>query len=492
MLQKAIVCLLALLAAGPLVSYGQSVDSLTNKVVNFPSKLFSRIRSKSADVDQQLSRQTEKYLEKMARREQRLKEKLSKADSAGASRLFANSGQQYAGMIQKLNGDSTVHSKATTGTTYLPYMDSLQTSMRFLQQNPQLLNAGKDVGLAQQASAQLQQTQSRLNATEEVKAFVQQRKELIKQYLSRYTNLPSGLDKEYQGLNTEMYYYAQQVQRYKDMLNDPDQLEKKALSLLNQTSAFQAFMKSNSQLASFFSLPGNASNPATPQAALAGLQTKDQMQQLMQGQIAPGGTGGMSTLGQNVQSAQSQLSALKDKISKYGAGGENIESPNFTPNDQKTKPFWGRLEYGVSLQTSRTNYNFPTVTDLGLSVGYKLNKNNSVGLGASYKLGWGSGIGHIALSSQGVGLRSFLNIRIKNSWSATGGLEYNYETPFSSLKQIDHLSDWTQSGLIGVSKTVSVKSRLLKKTSLQLLFDLLSFRQVPKTQPILFRVGYGF
>lgn len=501
-------------------SYGQSADSAMNKVLNFPSKLFSRIQSKSANLDQQLTQQTEKYLEKMEKREERLKKKLSKTDSAGAARLFAGTGQQYATMLQKFRSDTSVNKSGGYSGPYQPYADSLQTSLAFLQKNPQLLGAtgaqvqGQVAGLQGQvgqlqqlqgasgqlqqlqgASAQLQQLQAKMSGTDEVKAFLQQRKEQIKQYLSQYTHLPGGLNQEYQGMNADMYYYSQQVQHYKDMLNNPDELEKKALAILDQTATFQSFMKNNSQLAGLFGLPGNASNGAgggAPQVALAGLQTRDQLQQMIQGQIAPGGTGGTAAVGQSVQSAQSQLSALKDKLSQYGAGGENIESPDFKPNDQKTKNFLGRLEFGVNMQTSRTNYDFPTVTDFGLSLGYKLNQHNSVGVGASYKLGWGNGINDIALTSQGVGLRSFVNIQVKGSWSATGGLEYNYETPFTSVHQIDHLSYWTPSGLVGVSKTVSVKSRVFKKTSVQLLWDFLSYEQVPKTQPILFRMGYGF
>jgi hypothetical protein len=132
------------------------------------------------------------------------------------------------------------------------------------------------------------------------------------------------------------------------------------------------------------------------------------------------------------------------------------------------------------------------VSDLGLSVGYKLSNKSTVGVGASYKLGWGNGIQHIAFSSQGAGLRSFLEIELKKSFSATGGLEYNYTTPFSSYQQLRQWNDWTKSGLIGISKTVSMKSRVFKKTKLQLLWDFLSYQQVPRTQPILFRIGYNF
>jgi hypothetical protein len=473
--------------------YAQATDSAKPGVLDFPSRLFARLQKKSADLNQQLTKQTEKYLERMARQEARLKKKLSHTDSAAASRLFAGSSQQYAAMIQKFKGDTTISKSVPFTGTYQPYADSLSTALRFMQQNPQLLSsAGKDASQLQSASAQMQQLQAKMQGSTEVDAFVQQRKAMIKQYLSQLTHLPAGLDKEYQQFNASMYYYAQQVQHYKDMLNNPDELAKKALSVLSQTSAFQNFMKTNSQLASLFGLPGNAASPASPQAALAGLQTRNQLQQMIQGQIAPGGSGGMNAMQQNVQSAQSQISALKDRLSQYGTGGGNIESPNFNPNNQRTKSFWGRLEYGFNLQTSRTNIDFPTVTDFALTIGYKLNNSNSLGVGASYKMGWGSGINHIAITSQGVGLRSYLNIKIKGSFSATGGFEYNYATPFSSLKQLHNLDWWTKSGLIGVMKTVSVKNRYLKRTTLQLLWDFLSYQQVPKTQPILFRVGYGF
>jgi hypothetical protein len=496
MWNKLTVCLLMGLLSGCIVSYGQQVDSVASKLINFPTKLFSRVQSKAADLDKQLTKQTEKYIRQMAKREARLQKKIAKVDSAAAKRLFAGSAESYAALLRKFKNDTAGGKLGSE--PYQPYTDSLRTSLNFLQQNPQLLNAaGKDATALQaqlQGSAgQLQQLQAKMQGTDAVNTFIQQRKDQLKAYLSQYTQLPPGLNNAYQGLNQRMYYYTQQLTHYKEMLNNPDELEKKALAVLDQTAAFQNFMKNNSQLASLFGLPGTAGNGAnaTTAQALAGLQTRDQLQQMVQGQLSGGGGNAMQALQQNLESGQSQLDALKNKISQYGQGGQNIESTDFTPNDQKTKTLWKRLEYGVNMQTTRTNYAFPLVTDFGLSLGYKLSNNNTVGVGGSYKMGWGSGINHIAISSQGAGLRSFLNIHIKGSWSATGGLEYNYETPFVSLQQINHLSYWTQSGLIGIMKTVSLKSPVLKKTTLQLLWDFLSYQQVPRTQPILFRIGYG-
>src|SRR5262249_6706267 len=160
--------------------------------------------------------------------------------------------------------------------------------------------------------------------------------------------------------------------------------------------------------------------------------------------------------------------------SSLGAGNGDVEMPDFKPNDQRSKTFLKRLEYGANFQTTRNNYMFPTVTDFGASVGYKLGHGNIVGVGASYKLGWGNGIQHVHFSNGGVGLRSFLQVKLKGTFSASGGFEYNYTTPFTAFQQLRQLEYWTKSGLVGVTKTVSMKSSVFKKTTLSLLWDFLS------------------
>ena len=117
---------------------------------------------------------------------------------------------------------------------------------------------------------------------------------------------------------------------------------------------------------------------------------------------------------------------------------------------------------------------------------------DDVGIGAAMKIGWGTGFNHIAVTGQGVGLRSFVDIALKGSFSATGGFEYNYTAPFTEYQQLRQIQECTKSGLIGISKTVSTKSRLLKQTKLSLLWDFLSYQNVPQTEPLIFRVGYNF
>jgi hypothetical protein len=448
----------------------QPMDSIADKAAGFPSRLLGKLQARTNKLNSQLTQQTTTWLQKMQRREDKLRRMLSAIDSACAKKLFDGSQQQYAALAQKIQTDTGNSATGLKGT-YLPYVDSLQGAMKFLG-----------------AGSQAQALQAKMADAGEAQAFVQQRKQQIGQYISQHTDLQNVLGKQFAGLNQDVYYYSQQLRQFKEMWEHSDQLEQKALTILNKLPAFRQLMLNNSQLAGLFHLPGNYASPES----LAGLQTKDQVAQQIQAQVASAGPDGASALQSNLQSAESQLDGYKDKLSKLGQGNGNMDMPDFKPNDQKTKTFFQRLEYGFNFQTTHNNYYFPTVTDFGLSLGYRLGHSNVVGVGTSYKVGWGNGIQHIAVTSQGVGLRSFLEIKVKKTWSATGGFEYNYATPFTSFQDIKAIERWTKSGLVGVSKQVSMKGKFFKQMKLQLLWDFLSYQSLPKTQPVLFRIGYNF
>jgi hypothetical protein len=471
------------------VTHAQNVDSAIDKATNFPSKLFNRISGQTASLNQQLTRQTTKYLQKMARKEARLKAQLYKTDSAKAAALYPNDPQQqYAALIAKFKQDSS-RVFSSMGPEYLPHVDSLNGMLGFLSKNPSLLKGGiPEQAQAQAALAQVQQLQAKLQQADAIKQFIQARKTQIQQYLSQYTSLPSGVGNTLQGYNKEAYYYAEQVREYRQMLNDPDKMIQTALGLLQKLPAFNSFMQKNSFLAGLFGVPSGYDNPQGP----IGFQTRDQVMSMIQSQVSQGGSGGMSAIQNSLSTAQNDINNLHNKLSSLGGGSGDMGMPNFKPNDQRTKTFFKRLEYGTYFQTTPATTYYPSYSDIGLTLSYKLGHQNLVGVGASYKLGWGQPIQHIALSSQGVGLRSFIDINLKKSFSLTGGYELNYLTPFSSFQDIRLLSRWTPSGLIGVTKTVSMKSTVFKKTQISLLWDFLSYEQTPRTQPFVFRMGYTF
>ena len=153
---------------------------------------------------------------RLARREKKLQRQLSKVDSAGAKQLFANSQLQYQQLTDKINGKTGKVNQVLRGE-YLPGMDSLKTSLSFLQKNNQIL--GKDIQQKAQGSlANVNELQSKLQQTEQVKAFIQQRKQQIRDALSKYTKLPKGITNSVSGFNKQAYYYGQQIREYKDKI----------------------------------------------------------------------------------------------------------------------------------------------------------------------------------------------------------------------------------------------------------------------------------
>jgi hypothetical protein len=208
-----------------------------------------------------------------------------------------------------------------------------------------------------------------------------------------------------------------------------------------------------------------------------------------------GGGGGSDYLQQQMSQAQGELSKLKDKVNQFGGGSSDMEMPDFKPNSQKTKSFLKRIEYGANIQSQKTNFLLPVTSDLAITAGYKLNDKSIIGIGASYKLGWGSGWKNIKLTSEGIGLRSYINWKLKpifgkiEGFWISGGYERNYQHAFTKSDQLKDVNAWQTSGLLGLTK----KYKIGKKTNnFQMLWDFLSYQQVPRRQPILFRVGYVF
>lgn len=450
--------------------------------ISLPSKYVATVSATAATLESKLDKKTAKLLHKLQQQETRIYKKLQKNDSTKAKALLEQSEAQY----KKLEQNITKLGKK--GNTYIPSLDTLTSSLKFLQQNPELLKLKDNAGQLTGAMDKVQGLQQQFNKAELVKKFIKERKQTLTHQLQGI-----GFIKELKQINKQVYYYQAQVNEYKEILKDHKKAERKAIELLSQTKLFKEFMQKNSQLASLFRLPANnPSDPAALNASLAGLQTRAQVNNLLQQQLSA--PGAMEQFQQNMQDAQSQLNSLKEKYLKVpSAGGDlgEVMPDGFRPNQQKVKSFKDRLEYNTDFQSQRSNGYFPTTSDIGLSVGYKLNDKSIIGIGAAYKLGWGRNIQNINISHQGIGLRSYVDWKIKGGFWLTGGYEQNYRQQFNSIAVLKDLSAWQQSGLIGLSKQVNLNSKIFKRTSVKLLWDFLSYQQVPRTQPILFRVGYG-
>lgn len=463
----------------PFIS-AQDTAVLVGKITR---KYTDKVTQKAEKVGKSLDKQSGKMLARLQNQCKNVYKALHKIDSNTAKSFLLNSQQQYEATLAKLKDKSDRKLKGVK--TYVPGLDSASGVLRYLNKMPSastIPGGGKIAGaLAATAGAG-----HALDGAAEVKKLVQQQQQQLKSLTARYKNL--GIAKQLKAYNKEMYYYSQRIQQAKQTLNDPEKIEKQVLKLLGKNPDFHNWMQQNGQLAQIFGAPGNASTAQN----LAGLQTRQSVQALVQNRLGGSLQQAQQAISGAVQNAQGQLSSVRSRLQqlgngRFGNGSGDMTMPDFRPNSQKTKKLVERLEYGVNLQSKGRSSWQPSTTDIGLSLGYKLNDKSTIGIGAAYKLGWGTPIKNIQFSHQGIGLRSYFDYKLKGSLWLSGGYEQNYNSSFRSFDVLRNYSVWQHSGLVGLNKKIKQGKRTVET---KLLWDFLSYRQIPKTQAILFRIEY--
>lgn len=268
--------------------------------------------------------------------------------------------------------------------------------------------------------------------------------------------------------------------------NDPDKAVKRLLDLAYRQPAFASFFKNNSQFAAIFGMNsaslGGAGNGTVP---IAGLQERMQISQaLTQSGLS------MPAVPQNAMmpNFSSPFEALKQRINQTGASGYEDLFTSTDITQQQRKPFFRHFEIGVNLQTSRSRNGFPASADMGISIGYKIKKQAVIGVGAAYKLGIGESLQKIALSNEGIELRTFADVKIKKSFWATAGYELHHYKAFQSIAEISKYNLWQRSVLVGISKKIQIGNK--KSAKMQILWQPISFPANSISSPIKFRIGY--
>lgn len=456
-------------------------DSLMAKAGQVPQKYLSQVNNKSRQLEKQVDKRTAKALDRMIKQEKKLQRKLSKIDSLAAKNIFTKSIDSLGGLKARLKSKTGKYEKLANGQ-YFGYLDTLSNSLGFLKESKQLLGKSKEAqGKLAKSMESVKALQSKLAQAENVKNYIRERKQLLKAQLGQYT----ALTKDLQKINKEAYYYAQQLKEYKEVFKDSKKAEKKALELLQKVPAYKDFLSRNSQLASLFNLSSSSSGDLAQQ--LEGLQTRTQVEQLIQQRLGSGGPDARQAVSQQMEAARSQFDELKKNFPDLDNAAD---MPDFKPKELKTKSLLQRLEFGTNVQFQRSTQFFPTTGDFAGQVGYKFSKNGILGLGASYKLGMGTGFNNIRFSHQGVGFRSFGDYKLKGTFFVNGGFEYNYNQPFADAAQLYRQNNWSRSALIGISKKYKINNKL--KGTMVLLYDFLANSQVPRLDPVKFRLGYNF
>ncbi|RXK58569.1 hypothetical protein ESA94_18225 [Lacibacter luteus] len=460
-------------------------SSLFNRILSFPDKVFGRIDKEANKFEQKLTQQTDKYLNKLQRQEEKLKRKLWRTDSIKAKEVFGDIKGRYNRLRTELHQTQTEAQQHTTA--YNGHLDSLGTAMKYLQNNLAFQQAGalqNKVGANVQSIASLK---NKLNQTDLIRKQIQQRQQELKAHLQ---NTP--LAKEFQKFKKEVYYYQAQVKEYQEALKDPKKLGAKLLNVAKKVPAFQDFFSRNSELANVFQLPNSNGQYANMASINSSFPTRQMVTSAIVNNI--GNVQNPSQLiQQGIQNGSSYVNNLSNRVNNAinaPVSGNDVALPDYKVNPQKTKSFLKRLELGTTIQTNKANFYFPATSDLSVILGYKISDKGTVGIGTSGKIGWGHGWNRIQVTYQGVGLRSFLDLKVKGNFWITGGGEMNYRSQFQNIEVLKNYSAWQKSALLGISKKYSIGKKW--KGNVQLLYDFLAKDQVPQSQNFVFRVGYTY
>jgi hypothetical protein len=445
-------------------------------------KTLDKLSQSYAGLDKSINQQSNDIVDRFQKQELKLRNMLQKKDSSAAQQLFSNSEATFQMLKSKLQQPLSTNTISSL-KNYVPGLDSVKTALQFLNKS------GLSIAGNQRATAligQINQLQASFQNANSIKEYLSQREANLQQDLSQF-----GLSNKLAGLNKQVFYYQQELSQYKEILNDQQKQQQAILSVIKTIPAFQKFWQNNSTLSQLFPMPGNTGTVL----AGVGLQTSIQVGKNIQQRLGTNMDDGEANASQFMQqqiggAGQTQMDQLKDKLDKLNLGSGNSEMtlPDFAPAYTNRKSFFDRLELGFNIQNNNSTNFLPTITNLGLSLGYKLSKNATIGFGVSYLLGLGAGINHIRLSNQGIGFQNFVNIKIKGSIWLTGGFEYNYMQQFSSISSIKNLELWQKSALMGLMKKYNVGK---KSGNIQLLYDFLAAREVPQSQPLKIRFGFN-
>lgn len=451
--------------------YMIDVDSVAQHVQILPDKYLSAVKHSSARVERLVNKRTDKLLRRLLKEERKMKMRLRKIDTVVANDIFAKSIDSLEQLRAQLK--HRVAGRLFSGNNYL---DSLGSVMSFLGEKGAFSGVGGDQ--LSDVRNSISALQGKLQQADQIKAYIRRHKRDLQQQLSKYAGFPKAL----QRINKEAYYYGQQVNEYKQLLKDKKSAAAKAMQVLNKLPVYNDFLQRHAQIVGIFNGSLTENNIMEGQD---GLQTRGLVERLLQQRFG-GDPVSRQVVSQQMEQASSQLSTLKESFPDL----DNAEEmPDFKPNPMKTKCFVQRLGFGGNIQFQKSSRNFPTTADIGGQVGYKFHRNGSAGLGASYKLGLGTGWDNIVIRHQGVGVRSFFDWKLKGIFFVNGGFEQNYVRTIVHASQLKDWSGWQASALLGISIKYKISAGL--KGNVLLLYDFLAKGNKPPGSPVKLRLGYS-
>ncbi|MDR3713342.1 MAG: hypothetical protein P4L51_11035 [Puia sp.] len=226
----------------------QAQDTTSLQYQKMQKQYVVAVNQKVSAFNKQVDQYTGKALDKMIRQEKKMQQKVAKVDAVKAKLLFAysiDSLQKFKTLIQAKTGKI---GRFFTGR-YFPYLDTMKQSLGFFNKFKGAMDsAGKMQSQLNNSMSSVGGMESRLATVQNINEYMKQREQVLQSQLSSFPGLSGNLV----NLNKQALYYQAQIGEYKNVVQEPEKIEKLTVSTLEKFPAFQQYLQQHSQLAGIF------------------------------------------------------------------------------------------------------------------------------------------------------------------------------------------------------------------------------------------------
>lgn len=444
---------------------------------------YIELNTKSLDkYHQRIRREQNKLLKRLSRKEQKLLKQLRKEDSLAYARLQSNP-LRYDSIRSLLQADSSTKLAKTKNKTHAA-VDSLKKIQHYLQTQANGFNGTfSKANTAGVSTDKLNSLQTDLNYQGYINQLIDQKTQGLKGL---------GNNKPLTGIQKDVFYARSRMKSWKQLADDPDKAEEKALEWLQGTEGFdKAFQQQG----------GNNMHSANSVEELEkmGYQTKRQLNEQLQKQFGNNLGNVQQQMGQQIGDWQDQTQGIGGKAkglqqqvkttttdlkdTKQSLTGlKHTQKPSFKINPMRGLPFRERIEKSYTYQTKRATPDGkqPAMLELAGMAGYKHTPKLITGIGISANIGLGQNWNNIRLNLQGIGIRTYASWEWQYGIAAYAGYERQYkqisgwqlnkEINTTDIQPTTHNTrQYSESVLLGLSKRYRMNREW--DGAVQLLYD---------------------
>ncbi|GEM_PF-352727 len=398
------------------------------------------LESRTTSLDKYLQRSQkiqDRLLKKLRKKEARFAKQLQQKDSAAYAQYIAMPLSYDS--IATIAKDSTFLAKSPKKRNAT--IDSLKKIQGFAQEQVSKLSGISSVadkaGL-EGYTQKLEGLQQQLNAEQQVKELIARRTKSLES-LAGNTNI-SGL----KSIQKEVFYAGEKIKAWKELSQEPDEAEAKALEFLQGSDGFDQYFNKDKNTA----WGGLGDNATAADLERMGFQTKRQTSEMLQQTFGNNLNSLQQGMSEQIQQFQEQIGEIGGKVKEVKSAIDetkakatevkqniaqakalpqqikNIEKPAFKKNPERGKPFWQRIEKQYNFQTTRpTPDGRPAMLELEAGIGFKHTPTLSYGIGLSGSVGLGQGWEQVRISYEGIGARAYADYQLQYGISLQAGYE---------------------------------------------------------------------